>query len=536
MGQQLDNNALVVLNSLGQDVKTLVHFVCTRPDVAIVRYHDDGSKESILAQATPLEHELEVANLGLFLISFQASVPALGKSQFRLQVCVLTYTTDQHPLPTIPSLDCAHQAQEMAADEVTKSGLSSSSIQVDFDETTYDLASLERFYDDGSSVKTSLTHDLMLYYGGDDNIYTFETNVESSNPPPLLGKKKRRFICAYQGPLFSQVTLEYTPWLVARYRVVNTTTTTSTKNNNAGADESLLQVSMLSGPLPQSVNLASRFQTSWMDTNWYFEENGFHSIQASYNSSHGVGDRNSRPMVSRSWLEEESQGDDKVLTVFTVDPRAVVSKESGQMDVFWHRRNNKTKAWWDKKTNRDWWKEGEDVSISRSSVWLGLSQKQHVDDPSPRQISLQLSNDLVLLSTDGSDLLPKDTAFSNAMPSNLHIMTLRLSDVDDSLNHNNREESWLDLQVENLSETKDSVDVALLLGDATRITLNAILLYSLTYLSPLPTSQNDSDSCFLQAEDGGKRWILSIGARHICSVRVPVAPMQNLESTESPLF
>jgi hypothetical protein len=88
----LEGNSLVVLNSLGQDVKTLVHFVCTRPDVAIVRYHDDGPKESILTQATPLEHELEVANWGLSLISFQALVLALGKSQFWLQVCVLTHT------------------------------------------------------------------------------------------------------------------------------------------------------------------------------------------------------------------------------------------------------------------------------------------------------------------------------------------------------------------------------------------------------------------------------------------------------------
>jgi hypothetical protein len=132
------------------------------------------------------------------------------------------------------------------------------------------------------------------------------------------------------------------------------------------------------------------------------------------------------------------------------------------------------------------------------------------------------------LSTEGSDLLREDAAFSNPMPANLHIMTLRLSDVDDSLNHNNREESWLDLQVENLSQTRDSVDLALLFGDATSITLNAISLYSLTYLSPAPSLQNDNDSCFLQAEDGGKRWKLSIGARHICSVRVPVAPLQNL--------
>jgi hypothetical protein len=94
----------------------------------------------------------------------------------------------------------------MTADDVlTKSGLSSSSIKVDFDETAYDLACFERFYDDGSSVKTSLTRDLMLYSGGNDGIYAFKKNVESSNPPPLTTRQDEAsiYLCVPRATLLA---------------------------------------------------------------------------------------------------------------------------------------------------------------------------------------------------------------------------------------------------------------------------------------------------------------------------------------------
>ena len=66
-----DGIVLTVLNSLPQNAETIVHFVCTRPDVAIVAEH---SNESIISQATPLEHRLKVANLGTFSLSLTGTV------------------------------------------------------------------------------------------------------------------------------------------------------------------------------------------------------------------------------------------------------------------------------------------------------------------------------------------------------------------------------------------------------------------------------------------------------------------------------
>jgi hypothetical protein len=516
--------SLAVLNSLGQRVDSVVHFHCTRPDVAIVLLHEDGSTESIPSQATPLEHELEVSNLGLFLISFRSSIPALGKSQYLLQVCDLTWSTEQHPSPRIPSLDCAQVAKTVSPEELAKTGLTSSMIQVDFDENTLDLASFRRLNDNGPSVTTKLTHDLMLYYGGNDTIYALKTNVESSDPPPLFGPKRRRLISAYSGRFFSQVFLEFTPWLLVRYRVMNGTATD---------DDSLLQVTMFAGPLPPSVNLASRFETDWTKTNWFVDQNGFLPTQVLYNSSQGVGDGNARPLVSRTWLDEDQSNNR--LTLFSVDPHAVVSKRSGQMDVFWHRRNNCSQASWNHKEH-DWWKEGDDKSSSRSSVWLRLSTNKPEAEIASRQIASRLSNDLVLLSMGASNRLPPDIPLPARIDPNLHIVSIRLSQADKSLN-DNREEAWLDLQIENLSESlSGQTDLVLLFGGSSRLFLNALSLYSLTYLvkaPPVLLELEEFDGCSLKGKDGGRQWMLTVGARKICSVRIPVSPLKSHEDKDN---
>jgi hypothetical protein len=156
-------------------------------------------------------------------------------------------------------------------------------------------------------------------------------------------------------------------------------TTATAKSNNDPLD-SLFHISMLSGPLPPLVNVTSRFQTDLAQTDWYFEENGFNPVQASYNSSGGVGDGNTRPLVSRAWLKENHETN-KTLTIYSTDPRGVVSHTSGQIDIFRHRRNNSTHAWWDKKSDRDWWKEVEDLSTGRSSVWLSLDLPEKIIVP-----------------------------------------------------------------------------------------------------------------------------------------------------------
>jgi hypothetical protein len=357
--------------------------------------------------------------------------------------------------------------------------------------------------------------------GENDTVYNFVPDMGFSDPLPLLGTKKRRIISAYQGALFSEVTLELTTWLSVRYRVLNTT---------GGDLNSLLQMTMVSGPLPPSINVASRFQTNMATSGWWYDENGFHPVHATYNESNTVGDGNTRPLVSCSWLQDQHGACPSTFSVVSTDPRGVVSHGSGQLDIFWHRRNNKTRAWWDKKTNRDWWREGEDISTARSSVWLSLEDCQA---KGARKMASIVANDVVLLQVGPNQAIRPDISLLGPIPDELHTVTLRLSGVDEEL-ESSREEMWIDLQIENLSETDvNVVDLALLLGKIPGLFLNAVTLRSLTYLhilddqnNEIPIRREEDPSCSLSARDGGSRWLLSIGARRICSVRIPLAPLK----------
>ena len=502
----------LVLNSLGQETTTLIHFVCTRDDVALSALQADGSAKPIHSQATPLDLELEVSNLGLFLISFRATIPGHGRGHYRVQVCDLTWNTFQNPPMHIPSLECAHRATPTDADKIIDSGMTSPNLKVGFNKSTLELASLTYIREGGVELSSSLDHDFILYNGANDTIYQFETNLESSDPPPLFGPRPRRFVSGFQGPLFSQVTLEYTPWLSIRYRLVNST---------SGPLDSLLQATVFAGPLPSTFNLASRFRTNWSQTKWSVDQNGFLPVQVSYDTSCAVGDGNTRPLVSRSWINEEFG---RRLSVYTVDPRAVVSKRSGEMDVFWHRRNS---------FPPDWWKQGEDRSSVLSSVWIGLSQENAAEELRSRQWATKISNDAVLLSLPA--LVDKNmtnaAAFSppTILSPSLHSVTLRVVQVDPSIDPD-REEAWIDLQIENLSATSsEKVDLAVFFHDLSKIVLPAATLTSLTFLVTKSDAragrQGSFDGCSLDVANGGKSVLLTIDVRQICSVRVPVSPL-----------
>jgi hypothetical protein len=531
---------LVVINSLHRQVDTVVHLVCTRPDVAIVVENEDGTFQTVMSQATPLEHDIDSANFGLFLISFRSSVPPFGKAGYTLAVCDLTSTTDRHPPPRIPSLDCACQAEELSNEHILRDGISSSLVRVHFDSLTNDISAFSRYHEYKATSTVALNHDIVCYNGQNDTIYSFSTGVEYSNPPPLLGSKKRQFVNAFQGPIFSEVTLELTPWLSVRYRVLNAT------QSRRGDLDSLLQVSMItSKPIAPEINIASRFKTDLISTDWFYDENGFQPILATYNASNGVGDLNTRPMVSRSWMvererNERNESSSKHFAVFSTDPRGVVSHSDGVLDVFWMRRNNNTKAWWDN-DNADWFKQGQDCSTVRTSVWLSLdSQKKDTasEGPSPRQIASMLANDVVMVKMGPGEKTVQDIPFSKTLPSQLHIVSLRLSGVDKALERAD-EEAWVDVQVENFSESEDTqVGITILLGNIPRLIMDAASLRSLTYLwtlddqderttslsRPVLTDRNSS-KCSLETMEGGKLWLLSIGARRICSVRVPLEPL-----------
>lgn len=508
-----DGITLLVLNSLSQSTTSLVHFVCTRDDVAISRVREDGSLEPVQSQATPLDQEMEAANLGLFLITFEASVPGLWKARYNVQVCDLTWNTFQDPVH-IPTLECSHKALPFDSIQLGQNGLTSERLKIGFNKSTLEIDSMTSIRKDGTELTSSLDHDFILYYGGNDTIYEFATNLASSNPPPLFGSRPRRFVNGFQGPLFSQVTLEYTPWLSIRYRLPNTT---------SSQPESAIQATVLAGPLPPSVDLASRFRTGWSKTKWSVDENGFLPVEVSYNSSHGVGDWNSRPLVSRSWIAE-IQG--RRLTAFSVDPRAVVSKESGQMDVFWHRRNNFTP---------DYWKQGEDLSSVVSSIWLSLGQNTDEEEFQSRRLGTQLANDMVMLAipeeSKQQTKIHWDSHPPNTLESSLHSVTLRLSQVDPKVDPE-RQEAWIDVQIENLlTQSTKEVDLATAFMNSSKIFAQAATLHLLTYLTPVESRnglrrRGSSDGCLLDTRDGGKSIILSVGARRICSVRIPVSPVR----------
>ena len=524
--------SLIVINSLWREVDTLVHFVCTRPDVSIVLQSEGENSQTdnktlVLAQATPLEQELESADLGLFLISFRAKVAPLGKTWYKVFVCDLTKDTNQHPPPKIPSLNCAVEAHSLSKDDFLRQGLKSQASHLLFHEDTHDTANFTVFFPEGHFFTTELNHDVVLYNGKNDTVYEFKTNVEWSNPPTLLGAKQRWFVCAYSGPLFSEVTLELTPWLIIRYRVLNTT-------ESSRDLDSLLHVSMLSGPIPPVVNVASRFQTSLANASWFYDENSFHPVQAAYNNSLGVGDGNVRPLVSRSWFVSDKEPCSTKLTVFSTDPRGVVSHSNGQFDVFWQRRNNSTQAWWNT-NNRDWWKEGEDLSTVRSSIWLSLDRcyEPSSNDVMERRISSLLANDLIMVQS-GTDQVPlQDNPFCGSVPSYSHIVSLRPAAVDKSLNVS-REEAWVDVQIENFSDSEELViDLRILLGNISRAILDASNLYSMTFLNKKGLSkefgQDHTMPCDYFPTNGGLHWLLTVHKRGICSVRVPLEPLTNSE-------
>jgi hypothetical protein len=289
-------------------------------------------------------------------------------------------------------------------------------------------------------------------------------------------------------------------------------------------------MTMVSGPLPPSINVASRLQTNMSTSDWWYDENGFHPVKATYNESNTVGDGNIRPLVSCSWLQDQQGTCPFTFSVVSTDPRGVVSHGPGQLDIFWHRRNNNSHAWWDKKTNRDWWKEGEDLSTARSSVWLSLADCQ---TNGARKMASILANDVVLLQVGPNQAVQPDISLLHPVPDELHTVTLKLSGVDEEL-ESSREEIWIDVQIENLSETDvNVVDLSLLLGKIPRLFLNAITLRSLTYLkilddqnNELPIRGEEDPPCSLSARDGGSRWLVSIGTRQICSARIPLAPLK----------
>jgi hypothetical protein len=355
---------------------------------------------------------------------------------------------------------------------------------------------------------------------------------------------------------------------------------------------------MLSGIIPETSNVASRFKTNFTnEARWFYDENGFHPVEARYNTSIGVGDGNLRPLVSRSWLEDDCStasgcrnrtvdDDDSTtpcptrLTIYSTDPRGVVSRDGQRMDVFWQRRNNMTHAWWDPQKDRDWWKEGQDMSTVRSSIWLSLdggdseclhdswNQGTALLDVRQRIIASSLANDVVLLrlaeapdsssslhTIRNSNLYPNSTERHVArrwvLPSPLHLVTLRLSGADPSLEIDKPvvggeaaiTQAWADLQIENFAKRSERVDIAAFLGHISRLVLNAASLHSLTFLFTNDVTRNVSGNgdslvngeCSLIADNGGRNWWLSIGPRTICSIRIPVSPLNTNDNAENTL-
>jgi len=507
-----DGIELAVFNSLAWPVDTLVSFVCSRSDVGILQ-----GTTPVQSQATPLEHELDVANLGLFLITFRANVPPLGQSQFQVKVCDLTWDTFQDPPEILPIVQCAHVASSLSPDDVMRDGIFSDEMHVQFDSHTNDIASVTQKNKEQLSWK--LSHDIVLYDGSNDDLYNMNTAPgEESDPAPL--KKSCQIISAYKGPLFSQVTVRFNPWLTTRYRVVN------------GTDmASLLQVSVLSGPIPTAVNVASRFQTNLTKgSEWVYDENGFLPAKATYDLSEGVGG-SVRPMVSRAWLQEESTSSSVSprFTIYTADPRGVVSRHPGSLDIFWHRRNNNT---------NDWLKRGDDKSTVRSSVFLsfpsmraGLKEGEADLLSHHRKLATMLANDVAVVASSRMQDYKNQT--QAALSNHMHVVSFRKSGENDALQGEEASSAgtpkvWIEIQVENLStdtEQFHTMDLMPLLHSVPAVVTENATLTSLTFLhehNETSGADHAPQACRLEAGKSGEL-NLSVGSRQICSVRAPVS-------------
>ena len=507
----------------------------------IVEYTDSQREQAVLTQATPLEQELESPTLGLFLISFRAKISSLGRGRYSVWVCRLTWATDQDsPQPPVPpGLKCAISADPLSDRDVTENGLSSSVLRVNFDKDTNDLSQLTLLDEQGSKT-LNISHDIVVYNGENDTIYDMRTGVPFSDPPPLLGRHRRRIVESYRGIHFSQVTLELNHWLRIRYRVMKS----KTKDTPL---ESLLEVSMLAGPVPPLVNIVSRFHTNLgPGSRWFYDENGFLPVEGSFNVSLGVG-YNVRPLVSRSWMVESignrPRSDcSRVFTGYSVDPRGVVSNGDGDFEVFWKRRNNRTVT--EDTGDNDWWKQGNDKSQSRSSIWLQfdcISGDNQQDDsrwtpPSlpvaSRQLSLQLAHDVVALRLPSGTVSTPNKHVSSPilqpLSPEMHVLSI---DVKDGYFPGKIDDVWIDMHVESLAGNSSrmvEVNIQSLVPEGLSGLLQNVSLRSLTFLYAHPHGEHPS--CKLEKD----RLLLLPGT--ICSLRLALACRRNNWTAMAELF
>jgi hypothetical protein len=500
----MDDVYLQVVNSLGWMVDTVVSFVCSRSDVAVVMRSSKHGTTAITSQATPLETELETENLGLFLVSFRAVIGALSSESYSVSVCDTTSDTFQEPKP-IPGLLCATVASPLFEDDIMTNGIGTKLIHLEFDNKTRDISSMSLILDSGNTISTQLSHDIILYDGSMDNIYDIRTAVESSNPPPLLGTTPRKIVGAFEGPIFAQVTIEYLPWFKTRYRI-----------HRSSILKEVLQVSVMVGPMPLTlpVNVASRLSTGMLNTSWAVQENGYYQTHPLYSDDRGVG-RNIHPMVSSACIQETGEGPKRKLIAYTGDPRGVVSRINSSLDLFWHRWNNDT--------SDEWLKQGVDRSTIRSSIWLRLESSDNTPFLSRGdKFEKIVANDVVAFAATKPVKFhcSRSEMKTHEIPDNLHLVSFRISHSTPPINGTfSKTASWVDLQVENLSSDPSSpneVYLAALLPEDT-LSLENALLESLTFAHAFV-----GQGCQLKRSQTRQGTILTVDVRRICSVRIPV--------------
>lgn len=285
---------------------------------------------------------------------------------------------------------------------------------------------------------------------------------------------------------------------------------------------------MLAGPTPMLYNIVSRFFTNFgPGSRWFYDENGFLPVEGSFNASLGVG-YNIRPLVSRTWLLEavgnrSRSSCSKSLTAFSVDPRGVVSRGDGSLDVFWKRRNNQTRI--EQNGDNDWMKQGNDESQSRSSIWIQFDCTRNNDwhDKSSdipvslppiasRSLALQLAHDVVALRLPPRKVanmahLNVSSPLFQKIPPTLHIISIRI------------DEFWIDMQLENLASSPAAVEIRALVSKGVATMVGKVSLRSLTFLYEHP---DENESCRVKND----RVVLSQG--RICSLRTTLVKQGHL--------
>lgn len=435
---------LVISNPLGWTQTRMVHFTATRNDLRI--RNKDGI--AIPAQSTFLSSQSD----SLYQISFEAKdVPPLGLVVYYVETCYVTWSTAQ-----LEHEDCSCVREAERSDE---NFIENAEMMVYFDENGMTVTQKSN----GDTFE--LEHILKGYDGSQDDVYGWNT----VSPDDYTRYNASSVSQAVKGLIYQQITVSFddSPFELS-VRLYNSSQIEINQH---------IEVALQAGPLPENLNIASSFSLN-RDTKhkgFWNKENGFQSQNRFFNDSARIS-ANFQPFTSKAWIEG-------VMSVVTVDPRAITSKGQGDLEWTWHRRNTLGGR-------------GNDPSKVKSYVWVSLGS-------SSNQFEKSLANDFLVTALSFEPLMTSWSALQRELSGSLHLVSHAF--VDHTLR----------VQIENL-DSHNSTDIHLpSVFRSTQVSQHSIsFLYSQSQVSQRKkwAPFKPVDFCVLSSSG-----TLSIGPNQICS-------------------